>query len=79
MDVIKSAYDAECERLEYVQSMAVSFGRVSSSAGSLYSSNTPRSSLHTPSRRKSSFQHRPSMSGSVWGNRYNINIYIYIL
>ena len=80
LEVIKSAYDLECERLEYVQSMAVSFGRASSSAGSapsLYSSNTPRSSFQTPVRKRPSFQHRPSMSGNVWGNRYFLVRFLY--
>lgn len=78
LEVIKSAYDIECERLEYVQSMAASFGRISSSAGStpssLHNSNTPRPSIHNSARRRPSFQHRPSMTGNTWGNRYFITI-----
>lgn len=70
LEVIHSNYESECERIDYVQSMAVSFGRVSSSASipSLYGSNGgPRHSGVAP-RRKQSMQSRVSLSSSN-GNR----------
>jgi hypothetical protein len=71
LEVIHANYESECERIDYMQSMAVSFGRASSitSIPSLYGSNGGGRPSGIAPRRKQSIQPRTSISSGGPGNR----------